>query len=240
LFCDEFTNHLEPDIGIAAVQLLEGLGFDVRMPSHRESGRSAISQGLLRIAKDHANENVRQFRDLVGPDTPLIGIEPSAILTFRDEYPALVDASLRDSANELANHALMFGEFIETQIDEGKIHSSQFEPKQQTIRLHGHCHQKALASLKPTVRMLQLPAGHRVRLIPSGCCGMAGSFGYTPDRYDLSMKIGELVLFPKIRAEESESIIAAPGTSCRHQILDGTGRLAQHPIEILNAQLKRS
>ncbi|MDG1510532.1 MAG: FAD-linked oxidase C-terminal domain-containing protein [Mariniblastus sp.] len=238
LFCDEFTNHLEPDIGIAAVELLEGLGFDVRMPRHRESGRSAISQGLLRIAKDHANENVRQFRDLVGPDTPLIGIEPSAILTFRDEYPALVDASLRDSANELANHVLMFDEFIETQIDEGKIHSNQFEPKQQTIRLHGHCHQKALASLKPTVRMLQLPAGHRVRLIPSGCCGMAGSFGYTPERYDLSMKIGELVLFPKIRAEESESVIAAPGTSCRHQILDGTGRLAQHPIKILNARLK--
>lgn len=207
------------------------------MPIHNESGRSAISQGLLRSAQKHANENVRQFRKLVGPNTPLIGIEPSAILTFRDEYPALVDASLRDSANELANHALMFDEFIETQIDRGKIQSSQFEPKQQSIRLHGHCHQKALASLKPTIRMLQLPLGHRVRLIPSGCCGMAGAFGYDQDHYDLSMKIGELVLFPKIRAEKMESIIAAPGTSCRHQILDGTGRLAKHPIEILNARI---
>jgi Fe-S oxidoreductase len=150
-----------------------------------------------------------------------------------------VDASLRDSAHELANHTLMFDEFIERQIDRGRLHSSQFEPKQQIIRLHGHCHQKALASLKPTVRMLQLPAGHRVRLIPSGCCGMAGSFGYSSEHFKLSMKIGELVLFPNIRAENLDSIIAAPGTSCRHQILDGTGRLAQHPIEILNAQLKR-
>ena len=133
----------------------------------------------------------------------------------------------------------MFEEFIERQIDLGKIHASQFEPQQQVIRLHGHCHQKALASLKPTVRMLQLPAGHRVRLIPSGCCGMAGSFGYDPKHFDLSMKIGELVLFPQIRSENPEVIIAAPGTSCRHQILDGTGRLAKHPIEILNARLKR-
>ncbi len=237
LFCDEFTNYLEPGIGIAAVELLEKLGFQVKMPIHNESGRSAISQGLLRSAQKHANENVRQFRKLVGPNSPLIGIEPSAILTFRDEYPALVDASLRDSANELANHVLMFDEFIETQIDRGKIQSSQFEPKQQSIRLHGHCHQKALASLKPTIRMLQLPLGHRVRLIPSGCCGMAGAFGYDHNHYDLSMKIGELVLFPKIRAEKIESIIAAPGTSCRHQILDGTGRLAKHPIEILNARI---
>ena len=239
LLCDEFTNHLEPHLGIAAVELLEELGFEVRMPIHNESGRSAISQGLLRTAKIHANKNVQQFRELVGPDAPLVGIEPSAILSFRDEYPALVDASLRNSAHELAKHALMFDEFIATQIDHGKIHSDQFEPKQQIIRLHGHCHQKALASLKPTVRMLQLPQGHRVRLIPSGCCGMAGSFGYTPEHFDLSMKIGELVLFPNIRAEKLDSIIAAPGTSCRHQILDGTGRLAQHPIEILHARLKR-
>ena len=239
LFCDEFTNHLEPRLGIAAVELLEGLGFEVRMPHHSESGRSAISQGLLRNAKKHANENVRRFRKLAGPETPLVGIEPSAILSFRDEYPVLVDAELRESAYELANHALMFEEFIERQIDLGKIHTSQFEPQQQVIRLHGHCHQKALASLKPTVRMLQLPAGHRVRLIPSGCCGMAGSFGYDPKHFDLSMKIGELVLFPQIRSENPEVIIAAPGTSCRHQILDGTGRLAKHPIEILNARLKR-
>jgi Fe-S oxidoreductase len=239
LFCDEFTNHLEPHLGIAAVELLEALGFEVKMPVSNESGRSAISQGLLRIAQKHANKNVQQFRDLIGPEAPLVGIEPSAILTFRDEYPDLVDPSLRDSAHELAKHTMMLDEFIETQIDRGRIHSNQFEPKQQIIRLHGHCHQKALASLKPTVRMLQLPPGHRVRLIPSGCCGMAGSFGYSPEHFNLSMEIGELVLFPNIRAEKLDSIIAAPGTSCRHQIFDGTGRLAQHPIEILNAQLKR-
>ena len=238
LFCDEFTNFNDTTIGIAAVELLERLGYQVEMPEHPESGRASLSKGLLRDARQFAEKNVEVFSDIVSADAPLVGIEPSAILGFRDEYPVLVSADLRDKARALSENVLMIDEFIETQIDLDRISSNEFVESEKVIRLHGHCHQKALASLKPTVRMLQLPKGHRVRLIPSGCCGMAGSFGYEAEHYELSMQVGELVLFPTIRSEPEQSIIAAPGTSCRHQILDGTGKRARHPIEILRDAIK--
>ncbi len=237
LFCDEFTNYNDVQVGIAAVELLERVGFAVEIPSHVESGRAAMSKGLLRDAHSIAEENVRLLAPVVSADTPLVGIEPSAILGFRDEYPVLVNPDLRESTKSLAENVLMIDEFVEKQIQRGTIDSSSFVEKTQTIRLHGHCHQKALASLKPTVRMLQLPKGYRVRLIPSGCCGMAGSFGYEAEHYDISMQIGELILFPTVRSESSDVLIAAPGTSCRHQIADGTGRLALHPVEILRNAL---
>ena len=233
LFCDEFTNYNDLPVGVATVELLERLGFAVEIPQHVESGRAALSKGLLRQARSIAEQNVRLLSPIVSAGVPLIGIEPSAILGFRDEYPALVRPDLRDSATSLASHVLMIDEFLEKQIDQGTVNSDLFAEQQQTIRLHGHCHQKALASLKPTIRMLQLPKGHRVRLIPSGCCGMAGSFGYESEHYDISMQIGELVLFPTIRKESTDVLIAAPGTSCRHQIADGTGRTALHPVQIL-------
>ncbi|MFT7632363.1 MAG: FAD/FMN-containing dehydrogenase/Fe-S oxidoreductase [Mariniblastus sp.] len=238
LFCDEFTNYNDTPVGIATVELLERIGYRVVIPDHVDSGRPALSKGLLREAKQLANENVRRLASVVSADQPLIGIEPSAILGFRDEYLDLVDDSLKTDARNLASNVLMIDEFLERLIDADELDSSLFVEQEQTIRLHGHCHQKALASLKPTVRMLQLPQGHRVRLIPSGCCGMAGSFGYEAEHYDVSMQIGELVLFPTVRDEPADSLIAAPGTSCRHQIADGTGRRALHPIEILRQALK--
>ncbi len=238
LFADEFTNYNDTLVGIAAVELLERIGFAVEIPKHVESGRAAMSKGLLRTAKSLANENVNLLSPLVDESTPLIGIEPSAILSFRDEYPQLVDPDLRDSATGLAANVLMVDEFFGQLIERNEIDSSLFIEREQTIRLHGHCHQKALASLKPTIQMLQLPRGYRVRLIPSGCCGMAGSFGYEKEHYEISMQIGELVLFPTVRSEPSDSLIAAPGTSCRHQIADGTGRIALHPVEILRAALR--
>ena len=238
LFCDEFTNFNDTQVGIATVELLERLGFAVEIPAQVQSGRAAISKGLLETAKNCAEANLMLLEDVVTTDQPLIGIEPSAILSFRDEYPQLVDSDKRADAHSLAKNVFMIDEFLEKQIDAGVIDSSMFNPSDQIIRLHGHCHQKALASLKPTVRMLQLPLGHRVRLIPSGCCGMAGSFGYEVEHYDVSMKIGELVLFPTIREEPAGSLIAAPGTSCRHQIKDGTGRTALHPVEILRMAYK--
>lgn len=233
LFADEFTNYNDVPVGIAAVELLERLGFAVEIPKHVESGRAAMSKGLLRMAKGFANENVELLTGVVNGDAPLIGIEPSAILSFRDEYPALVDDRLKEKAIELSKNVLMVDEFVAELIDRNEIDSNLFANREQTIRLHGHCHQKALASLKPTIQMLQLPKGYRVRLIPSGCCGMAGSFGYEKEHYDVSMQIGELVLFPAVRAESPESLIAAPGTSCRHQIKDGTGRVSIHPVQIL-------
>jgi FAD/FMN-containing dehydrogenase/Fe-S oxidoreductase len=238
LFCDEFTNFNDTPVGIAAIELLERLGFEVEIPAHVESGRAAMSKGLLRQARGFAESNVRSLNEIVTEETPLIGIEPSAILSFRDEYPSLVRPELREQANGLAKNILMIDEFLALQIERGIVSSHSFEASEQIIRLHGHCHQKALASLKPTIQMLQLPKGYRVRLIPSGCCGMAGSFGYESEHYDVSMQIGELVLFPTVRDEPSTSIIAAPGTSCRHQIADGTNRQALHPVEILRAAWK--
>lgn len=233
LFCDEFTNYNDVDVGIATVELLERMGFVVEIPDHRESGRAALSKGLLRRARSIAEENIQLLSPLVTDEVPLIGIEPSAILSFRDEYPVLVQQEFQDRAKTLAQRALMIDEFFEQQIDQATIDTKLFVENPQSIRLHGHCHQKALASLKPTIRMLQFPKGNRVRLIPSGCCGMAGSFGYESEHYQISMEIGELVLFPAVRGETSDVLIAAPGTSCRHQIADGTGRRAWHPAEIL-------
>ncbi len=238
LFCDEFTNFNDAAIGIAAVELLEGLGYEVILPLHEESGRASLSKGLLRRARKFARQNVTALAPLVSEDVPLVGIEPSAILCFRDEYPDLLRGAEQETARKLAPNCLMFDEFIAREMDAGRIQPKQFRQGGQTIHLHGHCQQKALASLTPTVRMLQLPQGNQVRLIPSGCCGMAGSFGYEYEHYELSQKVGELVLFPRVRKADAKDLIAAPGTSCRHQIHDGTGRTALHPIQILRDSLR--
>lgn len=233
LFNDEFTNFLDVEIGIKTVQLLELLGYQIKFLDHEESGRAALSKGLLRKAREFAIKNVRAFSEVISEETPLLGIEPSAILSFRDEYPDLVGKELQEQATQLAEHCLMVDEFIAREMDAGRIRPDQFTAAEKTIKLHGHCHQKALASLTPTVRMLELPANYNVQLIPSGCCGMAGSFGYEKEHFEVSMAIGELVLFPTVRDSAPEVLIAAPGTSCRHQIKDGTGRAALHPVEIL-------
>lgn len=238
LFMDEFTNFHDTEIGIKAVQLLEKLGYDVAVAPHVESGRTFLSKGLLTEAKELAIKNVDMLKKVISEDTPLVGIEPSALLTFRDEYPNLVYKTQKEDAKELGKNALLFDEFIAREIDKGNIGSSQFTQEAKLIKLHGHCHQKALASLVPAKRMLSLPPNYKVQLIPSGCCGMAGSFGYEQEHYELSMQIGELVLFPTVRKQEASTIIAAPGTSCRHQIKDGTNRRALHPIEVLYEALK--
>ncbi|WP_428667534.1 FAD-binding and (Fe-S)-binding domain-containing protein [Runella sp.] len=233
LFCDEFTNYNDVEVGQKAIQLLEKLGYEVIIPKHVESGRTYLSKGLVKEAKKIAIQNVEMLKDLISAETPLIGIEPSAILTFRDEYLDLVPKELQEAAQKLAQNALQFEEFIAREMDAKRIHRQQFTNEQKTIKLHGHCHQKALSSLTPSKKMLSLPENYTVQLIPSGCCGMAGSFGYEQEHYELSMQVGELVLFPTVRQQPAEVLIAAPGTSCRHQIKDGTGRKAKHPIEIL-------
>ena len=238
LFVDEFTNYLDAPIGRACVELLEKLGYTVAIPNHVSSGRAAISMGLLRQAQKIAKTNVQRLADKVSQQTPLIGIEPSAILSFRDEYPDLAGQSYRDSAQHLARHSLMIEEFLSDRFERGDFQRSAFSEQPQTIRLHGHCHQKALGQTAATVRALQLPQNYKVQLIAAGCCGMAGSFGLETNKYSLSMQIGELALFPAIRRLPIDQLVAAPGTSCRHQILDGTGRQAMHPAEILNLAIK--
>ena len=240
LFCDEFTNLNDTEIGIKAVKLLTSLGYEVHLPKHEESGRTYLSKGMLDQARRLAKKNIRLLNEKVTEANPLIGIEPSAVLTLRDEYPDLADPEDMTAARSLAGNTLLIDEFIAREIDKGNITRDQFISKKQLIKLHGHCHQKALSSLTWTKKMLSLPANYTVQLIPSGCCGMAGSFGYEKEHYALSMDIGELVLFPAVRAQPDDVLIAAPGTSCRHQIMDGTGKQALHPVEILwNARRKK-
>jgi FAD/FMN-containing dehydrogenase/Fe-S oxidoreductase len=233
LFCDEFTDYNDAEVGIKAVGLLNRLGYEVIIPKHVDSGRAQISKGLLRDAQRLAIRNVELLKDVITPETPLVGIEPSAVLGFRDEVPDLVPQHLIDGAKGLAKHALLIDEFIAREADSGRIRCEVFSVDTRKIKLHGHCHQKALASVTTTVKALELPLNYKVQLIPSGCCGMAGSFGYEEEHFDLSMQIAELVLLPAVRSAPADTIIAASGTSCRHQIKDATGRIAQHPAEIL-------
>lgn len=234
LFADEFSNFNDVELGIKAVKLLNKAGYEVEIPDALESGRTFLSKGLIRKAQKIANKNITLLKDQITDETPLIGIEPSAILTFRDEYPELVDPALKEDALSLAKNALLFDEFFVNITDRsGQPLSSIFTREKRTIKLHGHCHQKALASMDPTLKMLSIPENFQVDLIKSGCCGMAGSFGYEKEHYQVSMKVGELILFPEVRKAAEDTIIAASGTSCRHQIKDGTGRNAFHPIEVL-------
>lgn len=238
LFADEFTNHQEAELGLTFAKLLMKLGYEVEIPKHVESGRAAISKGCLKLAKKFAEKNVRLLADKVSESHPLVGIEPSCILSFRDEYPDLVSLEMRQKAMELGKHCLLFDEFLMQEITAGSISENDFSSVEADIWLHGHCHQKALVGVEKTAEVFKklLPQA-TVHVIPSGCCGMAGSFGYEKEHYETSMAIGEMVLFPAVRKatanKEKHVIVAAPGTSCRQQILDGTGVKALHPIELL-------
>jgi len=233
LFIDEFTNYNDVSVGKKAVMLLKRLGYNVQLPKTAESGRTYLSKGLVEEARKLAIRNVTLLKDLVSAKTPLVGLEPSAILTFRDEYPDLVPAELKADAQRIAQHTYLFEEWLAKEAEVNRVRPNQFTTETRLVKVHGHCHQKALSSMVPVKKILSLPQNYTAQLIPSGCCGMAGSFGYEVEHYNLSMQIGELVLFPAVRATADDVIIAAPGTSCRHQIKDGTGRKALHPAEIL-------
>jgi Fe-S oxidoreductase len=238
LFCDEFTDYNDLEVGKAAVELLERLGYQVEIPAHKESARTYLSKGLLKAAKKLAIQNVTLLKDVVTPETPLVGIEPSAILSFRDEYLSLVPKEMKPQAEALAKNCFLIEEFLANELAKGHLRREQFSGHKRLVKLHGHCHQKALSSLVPVKKILSLPQNYSVELIPSGCCGMAGSFGYEKEHYQVSQQIGELVLFPTVRQQGEEVIICAPGTSCRHQIKDGTGRTALHPVQVLLQALK--
>jgi Fe-S oxidoreductase/FAD/FMN-containing dehydrogenase len=238
LFADEFTNHNEVPLGQKTIKLLNRLGYGVEIPSDIISGRSFISKGMLVEAKALANSNVEKLQALISADQPLIGIEPSALLTFRDEIPALVDADKKALAEALKPNCLLIDEFIAREFKAGKISVDDFHGKQQKILLHGHCHQKSIAGLTTTRIALSIPSQYEVELLPTGCCGMAGSFGYEKKHYKLSQQIANLVLFPRLLNKPIKSIIASNGTSCRHQIKDGIEQEGLHTAEILYNALK--
>jgi len=235
LFNDEFTNFYDAEIGQDAVILLEKLGYEVKTVNHDESGRSHISKGFLKEAKQICNNNISIFKDIITDETPLLGIEPSAILGFRDEYIRLADD--KASAEKIAKNSFTFEEFLSKELEKGNIDITLFTTTAKTLKIHGHCHQKALSGTHASFEVLNIPTNYKVTIINSGCCGMAGSFGYEKEHYKISMQVGEDTLFPKVRNTPKETQIVAAGTSCRHQIYDGTKRIAKHPITILKEAL---
>ncbi len=232
-FCDEFTNYNDVEIGKKGILLLEALGYEVIIPTHIESGRTYLSKGLVKKAAGIANHNIQLLAGLVTKETPLIGMEPSAILTFRDEYIDLAAEENYQKANELAANSFTIEEFLTMQLEAGMIDRSLFTTVSKKILIHGHCYQKSLSSQKFISSCLEIPPNYKTSLIPSGCCGMAGGFGYEKEHFTVSQQVGELVLFPAVRAAGVDEIIVASGTSCRHQVKDGTGKKAFHPVEVL-------
>lgn len=235
LFVDEFSNYLDTDIALDAYHLLEGLGYQIHVIDHLDSARALISKGYLEEAKNEADKAIAELKDKVSEDAPLIGIEPSAILGFRDEFIRL--ASNKESAKKIAANTYLVEEFLTNEFEKGNITADQFTLKERKLKIHVHCHQKALSNQKVTFDLMNIPANYYPTLIPSGCCGMAGSFGYEKDHYDISMKIGELKLFPTLRKTSEDTLIVANGTSCRHQIKDGTGKESLHPVTVLRQAL---
>ena len=175
------------------------------------------------------------YNDKISFETPLLGIEPSAIYTFIDEYPKL--ASNKKDAKSLSKNCYTVEEFLAQEIKSGNIKASQFHNDNKEIKIHSHCYQKALGNQVDTFHILNLPKNYKVKMMNTGCCGMAGSFGYEKEHFEISMKIGEERLFPSIRKTNSDTLIAANGTSCRNQILDGTQRESYHPVTILKKAL---
>lgn len=234
LYIDEFTRYLDIEVGKDAIHLLSALGYEVTL-YYAESGRTFLSKGFLKQAKALAIKNSTELAEFANDGLPILGLEPSAILSFRDEYKRLIGDT--KTAKNIADHSFLIEEFLAKEIENGKLDSSLFTDASKDIKIHNHCHQKALSNQKVTFDVLNLPKNYKVTIIPSGCCGMAGSFGYEKEHYDISMKIGGLKLFPAVNKSKEDSIIAANGTSCRHQIFDGTKRIAKHPVSILRGAL---
>jgi len=232
LFNDTFTNYNEPWVGISALRLLENSGAQVVVPEVVCCGRPMISKGLVDEARENARTNVAALSPFVQAGAWVVGCEPSCILTLREEYPDLLGT---EEAELLAQKVLLLEEFLGRRVDAGW--RPKFSDAARTVLLHGHCHQKSLAGSAPSLRLLQMPPGFVAEEMDSGCCGMAGAFGYEAEHYELSLQIGEARLFPAIRQAPPDAIIVASGTSCRQQILHATGRRAQHLAEVLAGAL---
>jgi len=234
LYIDEFVKYLDIQIGKDAIELLCKLGYDVEL-FYGESGRTYLSKGFLKQAKKLVAQNMENLKEILNEGTPIVGLEPSAILSFRDEYQRLHDD--KEQLQKLDKNSFLIEEFLAAEIVAGHISSDSFTEEERTVKIHGHCHQKALSNQKVTFDVLNLPKNYKVTIIPSGCCGMAGSFGYEKEHYEVSMQVGGLKLFPAVKKSSENTLIAANGTSCRHQIKDGTKREALHPVSILRQAL---
>jgi Fe-S oxidoreductase len=236
LFHDTFMNYNYPHVGKATVELLETAGFEVILPNKRCCARPMISKGMIEQAKAHARYNVESLLPYVTEGIPVIGCEPSCLLTLRDDYPSLIPS---EETELVAEHAFMVEEFLLSCHEKGEL-DLEFADTPKQILLHGHCHQRALVGIQPSVQVLSLPPGHAVEVIDSSCCGMAGSFGYETEHYDLSMEIGRLRLFGQIENQQGDFEVAVSGVSCREQIQHGTGKAPKHLIELLRDAVRQT
>jgi FAD/FMN-containing dehydrogenase/Fe-S oxidoreductase len=232
MLADSFTTFTEPGVGIAAVELLEMAGWQVELVGDRCCGRAAISKGMLNDAVHQAQAMTARLIGLARQGVTVVGVEPSCILTLTEEHLALQPDS--DDAKVVAGQVRLVDDLVLEAIDAGHLRLDPASPVAgRRILFHGHCHQKALVGTAATVQMLSRIPGATVVEVDAGCCGMAGSFGFEAEHYDLSMQIGGMRLFPAVNAEAGDSLIAATGVSCRQQIAHGTGREARHPVELI-------
>ena len=223
---DSFTTFTEPGVGRAAIELLDAAGYDVRLESAGCCGRASISKGLL----DDATAKAEALAARLEGTATITGVEPSCLLTLREEHAALI------GDRGIAKRTRLVEELLVEAIDDGALSSATTGPRR--ILFHGHCHQKALAGTAATVALLQRIPGAEVEELDAGCCGMAGSFGFEAEHYELSMRIGGMRLFPAVRQEPAATLIAATGVSCRQQIAHGTGRPARHPVQLVRDALE--
>ena len=233
LFNDTFMNYNYPQVGRAAVEILESAGFQVELANAQCCGRPMISHGMLDAAVAQARHNVDLLHSYAERGIPIVGCEPSCLLTFRDEYPELLKD---EKSRKVAEHTFMIDEFLMMLHDKGEL-ELQFQDVAKKVLFHAHCHQKALAGTASSLGALRLPPGYEVELVNAGCCGMAGSFGFERDHFQISMDIGEQALFPAVDSKEPDWEVAVTGVSCRQQIEDGTGRQARHLVEVLRDAL---
>ena len=230
LFNDTFNTFNEPHVAIAAVEVLEAAGFEVILPGHRCCGRPLISKGMVKKARAAARDTVERLAPYAKAGLPIIGLEPSCLLSMRDEYLYLLPDS--SEAREVAHQAVLFDEFVARLADEGRL-SLSFTDEAREILLHGHCHQRALAGTESTLKILALPEHYHAREVDTSCCGMAGSFGYEKEHYEISRKMAERRLVPMMRSTSADTLVAAPGTSCRHQLQHCGITHPLHPAEVL-------
>jgi Fe-S oxidoreductase len=235
LLVDTFNRYFEPGNARAAERVLRRAGYRVVSPDPHSGrplccGRTYLAAGLIKQARHEAGRMLAALASHVAGGTPIVGLEPSCLLTLRDEFPAI----LPSGAKALAARAQLFEEFVESEQEAGRFKLPLATMEGRTALLHGHCHQKAFGTVKAAVKALQLIPGLSVEAFESTCCGMAGSFGYEAEHYEMSLRIGELGVLPKIRAAPGETLLVANGTSCRHQIADAAGREARHLVHILD------
>jgi FAD/FMN-containing dehydrogenase/Fe-S oxidoreductase len=240
LFVDTFNRYFEPENARAALAVLTAAGYDVRLPHPLAGerplccGRTFLAVGLVDEARREARRLAAALESEVGRGTPVVGLEPSCLFTLRDEYAALLP---RPDARALGEHALLLEEFLAAEHDAGRLALGLGASPWRRALVHGHCHQKAFEAMPALERTLHLIPDLQVEVLDSGCCGMAGAFGFEAEHYDVSMRMGELALLPAARSAARDTVIVANGTSCRHQIRDGAGRTAWHSVRLLQSVL---